>query len=73
MSVVCVCCDVRIEPKNRRPFHGIALRLFLSAHKDMYLRDSGLICNTCRMCSRKWRNNTEFVKAWIVLKKNQTK
>ena len=61
MTVECVCCDARIEPNNRRPFHGIALRLFVSARKDMYLPDSGLICNACRMCYRKWRNNTEFV------------
>ena len=61
MSIECVCCDVRVKPKNRRPFHGIAMRLFVSARKNMSLPESGSICNTCRMCYRKWRNNDEFV------------
>ncbi|CAF2730030.1 unnamed protein product [Rotaria sp. Silwood2] len=60
MPVECVCCDARIEPKNRRPFHGIAMRLFVSARRNMTLPSSGSICNACRMCYRNWRNNAEF-------------
>ena len=59
--VNCCCCDRRIEPNNQRPFRGIALRLFVSARTNMCLPDSGSICNACRMCYFKWRNNTEFV------------
>jgi hypothetical protein len=61
MFIECVCCDGRVEPKNQRPFHGITMRLFVSARRNMCLPDSGSMCNTCRMCYRKWRNNTEFV------------
>ena len=61
MSIECVCCDARVEPKNRRPSHGIAMRLFVSARKNMSLPESGSICNTCRICYRKWHNNNEFV------------
>ena len=61
MSIEWVCCDVRVEPKNRRLFHDIAMRLFVWARKNMSLPESGSICNTCRMCYRKWRNNDEFV------------
>ena len=63
MSIECVCCDARVEPKNRRRFHGIAMRLFVSARKNMSLPESGSICNTCRMCYQKWRNNDEFVES----------
>ena len=61
MFIECVCCNSRIEPKKQRPFRGIALRLFVSARRNMALPDSGSICNACRMCYLKWRNNTEFV------------
>ena len=61
MSIECVCCDARVEQKNRRPFHGIAMRLFVSAQKNMSLPESRSIYNTCRTCYRKWRNNDEFV------------
>ncbi|CAF2201363.1 unnamed protein product [Rotaria magnacalcarata] len=62
MPIVCVCCDARLEPKNRRPFRGIALRLFVGARRNGPLSNSGFICNVCRICFRSWRNNLEFVK-----------
>ncbi|CAF3025401.1 unnamed protein product, partial [Rotaria sp. Silwood2] len=37
------------------------MRLFVSARTNMFLPESGSICNTCRMRYLKWRNNTEFV------------
>ena len=61
MVIECVCCNRRIHSKNHRPFHGIAMRLFVAARTNMCLPDSGSICNACRMCYLKWRNNTEFV------------
>ena len=59
MSSQCVCCNVRMEPNNRRPFHGIVMRLFVSARRDVSLPGSGSICDACRMCYRKWRSNSE--------------
>ena len=61
MPIMCVCCDVRMEPNNRRPFNGIAMRLFVSARRNMLLPDSGSICNACRMSYRNWRYSAEFV------------
>ncbi|CAF4109077.1 unnamed protein product [Rotaria sordida] len=61
MAIECVCCNTRIDSKNYRPFRGIAMRLFVSARTNMYLPDSGSICNACRMSYLKWRNNTEFI------------
>ncbi|CAF4392192.1 unnamed protein product [Rotaria sp. Silwood2] len=61
MVIECVCCDTRIDSKNYRPFRGIAMRLFVSARTNLYLPDSGSICNACRMSYLKWRNNTEFI------------
>jgi hypothetical protein len=61
MPIECVCCDVRTEPNNRRAFNGIAMRLFVSARRNMLLPDSGWICNGCRMSYRNWRYSTEFV------------
>ncbi|CAF2578622.1 unnamed protein product [Rotaria sp. Silwood2] len=63
MVMECVCCDSRIESKNRRPFCGIALRSFVSARRNLFLPESGFICNACRMCYYKWRNNSEFIDA----------
>ena len=59
MSSQCVCCNVRMEPNNRRSFHGIVMRLFVPARRSMSLPGSGSICNACRMCYRKWRSNSE--------------
>ena len=61
MRIECVCCDARIERKNKRPFRGVAMRLFVSARRNMALPNSGSTCNTCRMCYRDWRNNVEFI------------
>ena len=61
MSVVRVCCDSRVELKHRRLFHGITMRLFVMARKNMPLPECGSICNTCRMYYRKWLNNVEFI------------
>ena len=61
MSIECVRCDGCVEQKNRRLFHGIAMRLFVSAQKNMSSPESGSIYNTCRMCYRKWHKNDEFV------------
>lgn len=61
MHFQCVCCDSRIASKDRRPFHGITMRLFVSARRNMSLPDSGSICNACRMSYRNWRNNAEFI------------
>ena len=54
-------CNARIDLKSRRPFHGIAMRLFVSARTDMCLPDYESICNACLMSCLKWRNNTEFI------------
>ena len=62
MVIECVCCNVRIDSKSRRPFQGIATRLFVSARTDMCSPDSGSICNACRMSYLKWRNSTEFIR-----------
>ena len=62
MFVECVCCNNRVDVKNRRPFHGVAMRLFVSARTNTYLPESGFICNSCRMLYLKWRGNTEFAK-----------
>ncbi|CAF4172210.1 unnamed protein product, partial [Rotaria sordida] len=48
MVIECVCCDSRIDSKNRRPFHGIAMRLFVSARRNICLPASGYICNSCQ-------------------------
>ncbi|CAF3950565.1 unnamed protein product [Rotaria sp. Silwood2] len=69
MVMECVCCDSRIESKNRRPFCGIALRSFVSARRNLFLPESGFICNACRMCYYKWRNNSEFIDAWDHIEK----
>ena len=61
MLIECVCCNGRIDSVSRRPFHGVAMRIFVSARTDWALPDSGSICNACRMRYLKWRNNTEFV------------
>ena len=49
MSIECVCCNGRVDSVSRRPFHGVAMRLFVSARTDWALPDSGSICNACRM------------------------
>ena len=61
MPFQCVCCNSRVSQENRRPFHGITMRLFVSARRNMVLPDSGFICNTCRMSYRNWHNNAEFI------------
>ena len=61
MPTECVCCDVRTEANTRRPFNGIAMRLFVSARRNLSLPDSGWICNACRMSYRTWRYSTEFI------------
>jgi len=61
MPIECVCCDAHIERKSQRRFRGVAMRLFVSARRNMALPNSGSICNTCRMCYRDWRNNVEFI------------
>ena len=61
MPIECVCCDARIERKNQRRFRGVAMRLFVSARRNMALPISGSICNTCRMCYRDRHNNVEFI------------
>ena len=61
MVIERVCCNARIDLRSRRPFHGIAMRPFVSARTDMSLLDSGSICNACRMLYLNWRNNTEFI------------
>ncbi len=68
MSIECVCCDIRTEPINRRSFNGIAMRLFVSARRNISLPDSGWICNACRMCYRNWRYNAEFIHVFNGLK-----
>ena len=72
MFIECVCCNGRIDSKNHRPFHGVAMRLFVSARTTMSLPDSGSICNACRMCYLKWRNNTEFVNVLNHVEKEST-
>ena len=62
MVIECVCCNARIDSKSRRPFHGIAMRLFVSSRTDMCFLDCGSICNAYRMSYLKWRNNTEFIR-----------
>ena len=41
MVIECVCCNAGIDSKSRRPFHGLAMRLFVSARTDMCLPDCG--------------------------------
>ena len=61
MVIECVCCNACIDSKNRHPFHGIAMRLFVSARTDVCLLDSESICNASRMSYLKWRNNAELI------------
>ena len=61
MAIECVCCNARIDSKNRRPLHDIAMRLFVSARTDIYSPDCESICNARRVSCLKWRNNTEFI------------
>ncbi len=60
MPVTCVCCGARVDSTSRRPFNGIAMRLFVSARTSIPLPKSGWICNTCRLCYLRWRSNIEF-------------
>ena len=62
MVVECVCCDVRMDLKSRRPFHGLAMRLFVSARRNKHVPEEGFICNGCRMSYSKWRENPDFSK-----------
>lgn len=64
MVVDCVCCGIRVDSTSRRPFHGTAMRLFVSARINMSLPTSGFICNTCRMSYLRWRGNREFAQAF---------
>ncbi len=54
--MVCVCYESRVILKNLHLFDGIALRLFVSARKDMSSPVSRFICNACGMHCLKWRN-----------------
>ena len=60
MFVKCICYNGRVDQKSRCPFHGIVMRLLVSPRINMSLPDSGWICNGCRMCHLRWRNNSEF-------------
>jgi hypothetical protein len=61
MPIECVCCNVRMDPDNRRPFTGTAMRLFVTARTNTVLPKPVWICNACRMSYRNWRYHTEFV------------
>ena len=56
----CVCYNARINSRSRRPFHGIAIRLLVSAQTNIRWTDSESVCNACPMSYLKWRNNSEF-------------
>lgn len=60
MHVECVCCGGRVNTNDGRPFHGIAMRLYVAARIGLYIPDSGIICGCCRMLYLKWRGKREF-------------
>lgn len=63
MVVECICCDVRIDFKNHRPFHGLAMRLFIVfTRRNEPVPEEGFTCNGCRVSYFKWRENPDFSK-----------